>query len=334
MPALALDVGSYSIKVLSGKTGSKFVVDKALEILNTVGYAVPPDEAKTNQLQQLLSAMATDYSLPRNDVRISLPESMVATKVIAIPPLSDAELASAIQWQAERHIPISPEDLSLEYQVISRPKKGQDLPMKVLMVGVRKSNLENYLNIYVNAGLEPTLVETHNLSILRSVNLTASDPSTMVVHLGAAEMLISVSTGSELNFVITHSSGTGLLSKAVMETVGLTTDQAEQYVRAYGLDEQQFEGKVRAILLPLVQDWISVMRRSIQFYTNENPGQNLQRVILSGGGAVLNGLVPMITQELGTEVLLVAPFATASGKIPDVSHTAYTVCAGLLSREV
>lgn len=334
MSALAIDLGSYSVKVISGKPGNKFTVDKALEILNTVGYSIPPDEAKSAQLQNLLATLATDYSLPRNDVRISLPESMVATKVIAIPPLSDAELASAIQWQAERHIPISPEDLSLEYQVLSRPKKGQDSPMKVLLIGVRKSQLEKYLDMYVNAGLEPTLVETHNLSILRSVNLTPSDPNTLVAHLGAAEMQISVVTNGELNFVISHSSGTGLLTKAVMETVGLAADQAEQYVRAYGLDEQQFEGKVRAILLPLVQDWISVMHRSIQFYTNENPGQNIQRVILSGGGAALNGLVPLITQELGTEVLLVAPFAMASGNIPSVSHPAYTVCAGLLSREV
>jgi len=334
MPALALDVGSYSIKVLSGKPGPKFSVDKSLEILNTVGYAVPPDDAKSAQLQQLLSTLATDYSLPRNDVRISLPETMVATKVIAIPPLSDAELASAIQWQAERHIPIAPEDLSLEYQVLARPKKGEEAPMRVLLIGVRKSQIEKYLEMYVNAGLEPTLVETHTLSILRSVNLTAQDPSTLIAHLGAAEMQISVVTGGELMFVVSHSSGTTLLTKAVMETVGLPSDQAEQYVRAYGLDEQQFEGKVRAILLPLVQDWIAVMRRSIQFYTNENPGQNIQRVILSGGGAALSGLLPLITQELGCEVLLVAPFATASGNIPSASHTAYTVCAGLLSREV
>lgn len=334
MPVLALDVGSYSIKAIVGKPGSTFQVDKSVEILNTVGYGIPPDDARAEQLKQLLSALTADYNLPHSDVRISLPESMVATKVIAIPSLSDAELASAIQWQAERHIPISPEDLSLEYQVLFRPKKAEDGAMRVLLVGIRKSQLQKYLDTYVAAGLEPTLVETHALSVLRAVNLSAADPGTLLVHLGATEMMVCVVSQGELKFVVSHSSGSNLLQKAVMETVGLPKDQAEQYVRAYGLDEQQFDGKVRAILLPLVSDWIGVMRKSMLFFSNENPGQVVQRVILSGGGSSLIGLLPLITQELACEVLLVAPFASAKGALPQTSHPSYTVCAGLLSREI
>lgn len=333
MSVLCLDVGSYSIKAVAGKPGSKFSVDRAVEVLNSTGYAVPPDEVKTEQLRHLLSALVSDYSLPRSDVRISLSESLVTTKVIAIPPLSDAELASAIQWQAERHIPIAPEDLSLEYQVLYRPKKNEDAPMRVLLVGTRKSVLEKFLGIFEDAGLEPALVETQALSVLRSINLANTDPVTLVAHIGATELVEFVVTNGELSFVVSHASGCNLLTKAVTESVGLPADQAEQYVRAYGLDERQFDGKVRSILLPLVQDWVGVMRKAIQFYANENPGMNVQRVVLSGGGANLMGVVPVITQELAVEVLIASPFASASGNLPEASPTSFTVCTGLLSRE-
>lgn len=335
MPALAIDIGTYSVKAVSANPGSKPGVKKAVEVFNTTGIAVPTDDSSQEKLVTLLDSAFNDYDLPRNDVRIAIPETVVSTKVIGIPPLSDAELASAIGWQAEQHIPIPPEELTLEYQVLYRPQKNENVPMRVLLVGVRKQLVGRFVSMFNQLGVEPTLLETHMLSILRSLQFEPTDPTTLVAHIGASSMNISMVHKGELSFVLSHLNGGQLLTKSLEQSLGLDSTQSEQYKRTYGLDEAQFQGKVRTAMLPAVQLLVGELRKAIQFFVNQNPQESVKRVVLSGGTATMPGLVEYITRELGVEVLIVAPFANSSGDIPEqINQPAMAVCMGLLAREL
>jgi type IV pilus assembly protein PilM len=335
MPALAIDLGTASIKALSAKPGQKLTIQRAVEVANPTGLAIPTDDAQLTALGTLLESMIKDHNLPTNDVRLSLPETVVSSKVIAIPPLSDAELASAITWQAEQHIPIPPEELSLEYQVLFRPpKKQNNTPMRVLLVGARKPVIERYVTLYAALSIEPTVLETQTLSVLRSLQLTPADPATLIVHIGASTMDMALVNQGELEFVVTHLSGGSILSRSLEQTVGLDAKQAEEYKRTYGLDPEQFQGKVRAVLLPAIQVMTTELQKAFRFFMNQHPTLNIQRLVLSGGTAQLPGLVQHLTEVLGVEVLVAEPFATADGSIPATNHPAYSVCVGLLMRQL
>jgi len=337
MPATALDIGSYSLKVMVGNAGKAPKVTEVIEVLNKSELAVPNNEKAQLKLGKVLEALFTDYKLPMGDVRFSLPESVVSTKVIQIPPLSDAELASAIDWQAEQNLPIPPDDLSLQYEVIYRPRKGVNKPMKVLLVGARKSLLEKYVVMFENIGIEPTLIETQMLSIIRSLQFAPEDEDTMVVDWGAAGISIAVMRGVELQFVTYSLGGGALLTKTLEKSLGLGSKQAEEYKRAFGLDENQFEGKIRQALLPAVMEMVSQIKRAAQFYSTNNPQAAVKRVVMAGGSASLVGLVPLVASELGLEVLLISPWNVVESKKVDVSQVnpvAMGVVSGLMMRKL
>lgn len=331
MSIVALDIGTYSLKVLVGKAGRQPNLEKAFEVLNPVALAVPQDDTQAEKMLQMVTTLWQDYALPRTKLVLSLPESAVSTKVIEMPPLSDSELASAIQWQAERHIPIPKEELNLQYQVLVRPAKNEEAKMRVLLVGIRKALIERYLTLFEMAGLDPTLVEAQIISVFRNLAIHPSDPPTLIVHLGATELILAAVRDGVLDFVVSHLGGGLLLSKTLQQAINLETTQAEQYVRAYGLDEAQFEGKVRAILLPQVQQWINQIRIATQFFANQHPGLGIQRIILSGGVAALQGLPNLLSAELGVEVLMAAPFGGGSEKLDLVTNPiSFTVAMGLM----
>ncbi len=335
MSALALDIGTYSIKALSGKPGRNVTVEKVAEVFNSTGYSMPSDDASLDKLASLVEAVLNDYGLPRSDVRLSLPESVISSKVIEIPPLSDAELASAINWQAEQHIPIPPEELALEYQVLYRPQKKDKTPMRVLLIGARKQMVERYVQVFHALGIEPSLIETQGIALLRSLQFDKTDPNTLVVNMGASTMDLIMVYAGEFQFVISHMNGGQLLTRALEQSVGLDSQQAEQYKRAYGLDASQFQGKVSSALLPAVNMLVAELKKSVQFFVNQHPQETVQRVVLSGGTASLPGLVQHITKELGAEVLVAAPFTGIEGQIPEnVNHASMAICMGLLMREL
>lgn len=334
MPAVALDIGTYSIKAIEGSTGHKINVKRIVEAYNTTGIAVPSDDASVEKVGKLVSAVFTEHGLSTDDVRLSIPETAVSTKVISIPSLSDAELASAIGWQAEQHIPIPPEDLTLEYEVLYRPPKSTNQPMRVLLVGVRKQVVARYLTMFHDLGIEPTILESQVLSLVRSLGFEQSDPATLIVNMGASSMNLAVVVGQLPAFVLSHLSGGQLLNKALEQSLGLDAAQAEQYKCTFGLDPAQFEGKVSAALSSPVNLLIAEMRKTIQFNVSQNPEQPVKRLVLTGGTALLPGLVQHITRELGIEVLVAAPFANAGGDIPSqINQPAMAICMGLLARE-
>lgn len=335
MPALALDIGTYAVKAVEAEPGQDLKVSKVEEVFNSTGLSVPNDDGALEKLSTLIESVFNDYDLSRQDVRLSLPETITSTKVIEIPPLSDAELASAIGWQAEQHIPIPPEELALEYQVLFRPGKKEQVPMRVLLVGVRKKIIDRLVEMLHQSGVEPTLVETQMLSIIRSLEFQPNDPTTLLVHLGASSLDQAIVHRGELQFVTSHLNGGQMLTKTLEQTVGLDAAQAEEYKRTYGLDASQFQGKVKEALLPAVRMLLSETRKTLQFFLNQHPQEKVKRLVLSGGSAALPGLVGYMTSELGLEVLVATPFAGVEGVIPeDTNHPSFTICVGLLKRQL
>lgn len=336
MPATAIDLGTYAVKIVSAEPGPTPKIIRTVEALNPYETAIPTDDLQTEQLAELINNTLLDHKLTPNDVRLSLPESAVSSKVISIPPLTDAELASAIGWQAEQHIPIPKEELSLQYKVLHRPSKTDTQSMmRVLLTGTRKPVVERYLSLYTNIGIEPTLLETQMLSILRSLGMTPDEPPTMIVDLGATNMDIMVVERGEILFVFSHTGAGSLLTKTLQQNIGLDPQQAEQYKRTYGLNPEQFEGKVRNALFPVIETLTGELQKATRYFANQTTGNtSLQRIVLTGGSAQLPGLVEHLTEALGTEILIAAPFATATGEIPAENQQAFAVAMGLLMREV
>jgi len=337
MSTTALDIGSYSLKALVGNPGSSPKIDEVIESLNPSGVAVPSDDMAQTKLAKVIGAFFNDYKLPSSNLRLSLPESIISTKVISIPPLSDAELASAIDWQAEQNIPIPPDDLALQYEVIYRPKDRFKKTMQVLLVATRKSIVEKYMIMFENLGIEPTLIETQMLSLIRSLQFVADDEDTMIVDWGGSGISIAVMSGVKLQFVTHHLGGGILLTRTLEKSLGLSHKQAEAYKRTFGLNEKQLEGRIKQALLPVVMEVVDQLKRSMQFYNTNNSQKSVKRIVLAGGGANLLGLVPLITAELGVEVLLASPLSTVKTNkekvnLSQINQTVMGVVAGMMMR--
>ncbi len=335
MPALAIDIGAYSLKLVSGVSAKKPTISRVVEAPNDLGFSLPNDDEQATKLGEVIFSIINDNKLPRTNIRLSLPESAISSKVISIPPLTDAELASAIEWQAEQYIPIPKEELALQYQVLFRPAKtDKQKPMKVLLVGARKTVVERFTNMFLGIGVEPVLLETQIFSVIRSLDLATTEPPTLVANLGASTTDLGVVDQAELGFVFTNPLGGKALSKALEQEIGLDPEQAEQYKRQYGLDGTQFEGKVRQALLPAIDSLVGEISKSIRYFQSENPNGDVRRIVLSGGTSQLPGLTQYLTEKLNAEVLLADPFYDIKGEIPTTNRQAFTICMGLLMREL
>lgn len=335
MSITALDIGTNAIKIVVVKDNKSRQILKAIEAKNKLGLVAPKRDQEALQFSEMVANLFHDYKLDQSDVRLSLPEYLVTSKVIEIPFLNDAELASAIGWQAEQAIPIPKNDLSLQYQVLQKPdKKTPNATMKVLLVGARKSIVEKINNVFLNIGIEATLMETQMFSVIRSLDIESSDPETIVLQMGASGNDIAVIANGMFEFVFNSKTGSNLVNQSIAQSFNLDNQQAEEYKINYGLDSSQLEGKLSQVIMPIINNLIIDLQKTVRFFSQNYPDRKIKRVVLSGGPAQMKGLVEKISQDLSLEVLQAAPFAKAKGQIPDKNQLSFSVCMGLIERKI
>ena len=165
------------------------------------------------------------------------------------------------------------------------------------------------------------------------MQFTAQDTPSLLVDLGATATHMAVVHQGELAFVYSYPSGGQVLTRAVEQSLQLDPKQAEEYKRTYGLDETQLQGKIRTALLPIIKLTVMEMQKMIQYYATQMPPNKITRILLSGGAAQLPGLVQLVAEQTGLEILQASPFATSTGNIPQTNQLAYGVVMGLLMRE-
>lgn len=307
---IGLDIGTSSVKLvqLAEVAGSRFRVA-------ALGEAqLPPfesqgqwDLARTKAIKDLVKVAKATGS----QVALSLPESQVYTRVVEMPFIAEPELTQAIRWQAEQYIPVPLSDVTLRHQVVSLPEQGvSGSKMRVLLIAAPNQVVTNYLGLITAAGLETVLVETEILAVARSLLAAEQDaPTTILLHLGSEATTVAVL--AEGTLILTQAVATGglAITRAVASSLSLELPQAEEYKKTYGLDEKKLDGKVAAAVKPMVEVIIDEVKRVILAAQSHGTNTVVKRVILSGGTALVPGMVLHLTESLGLEVQLGNPFA-------------------------
>lgn len=339
MPAVGLDIGSYAIKLLVGKpSGEGLKVQLAQEIPNPIGAVFPDSPEKRQKMVDTLRQLFTETKVATRDIRVGLPESAVSTKVVTMPSLSDAELASAIQWQVEQNIPIPLEEMQYEYSVLHRSaKEDPNQEMNVLMIGTKKVLVQSLADLFLDADLEVMDMETDTMALLRIFEKWVQpEESAALLHIGSsASVMVLVAKGT-FQYVHTIPTGGVLFTRSIERGIGLDVDRAESYKRTYGLLANQLEGKVRQVLSPVVDSLMTEVQKSLRFFATQNPGEQMSKVYVSGGSLYLPDLLPYLSQGVSLEIIPIelAAMKDFEWQQPVKQDSRFVIAAGLAMKEV
>ncbi len=309
---IGLDIGSYSVKLaqLMPAADGKFSLAALGQAELPVTEASANREATINVIKTLVNESKTSVK----QVVVSLPESQVYTRVAQLPYMDDNELASAIRWQAEQYIPVPLEDVMLRYQVLAMPE--QRVPgskMDVLLVAAPNDLVTSYLSMVQAAGMEVVAMESEILAVCRSL-LAGQQLLTvmLLIHFGAKSTSMAILNKGKLVLVQTISSGGDAITRAVASEMGLERRQAEEYKKSYGLDVTKLGGRLATVVKPVMDVVISETKRVLAFYTTKGGVEPVKSIVLSGGGAVMPGIVEYLAVNLGLEVSENNPFGTVT----------------------
>lgn len=332
-----LEFGSSSIKVAQVTvTGPKaFVVTALGSGPNSAGSLDFADPVISQKIAASLKKVLSESGIKEKRVVVAIPESHVFSRIIEMPPMSEAELTSAISWEAEQFVPIPIADVELDYSIVDSGNNNKDKKMLVYMVAAPKKKLQAMVDFLINVGLDPIAVESEMVAIARSLSYLPSAVPTLILSLGALSSLIGILKESSLLFSYVTQVGGVALTRSLSQGLALPLPQAEQYKKTYGVDPNQLEGKVRRGLLIGLSQIVDEMRKAMEYYATTH-NERVGRILLTSGGAYLPGLVTYLTEEFGgIEVVVADPLSVgkaARGVVLPKERAHLAVALGLAQR--
>ncbi len=303
---IGIDIGSKSIKIVElSKSGSSWTLKSS----GAVGYngQTPDkiiDENEFKKIADLIRNIIKKVEIKTQEVNISLPESVVFTRLIKFPLLSEEEVAAAVKWEAEQYIPIPTSEAVIQYTVLE--KKENSTQTSVLLVATPKSVVEKFVKVLQLAGLTPVVAETELTALARS--LAPDTGVSLLLDIGFSSTDMAIIKDSSILFTRSIAVAGEAFTRAVSQSLGIEPTQAEEYKKTYGLVENQLEGKVKNALDPIFRVIVEEIKKAIQFYKSEEKGDAPTSIVLTGGASSMPGIVPFLTQNLGIETVVGDPF--------------------------
>ena len=364
--SVGLDIGFSAIKVVALTHHEN---PPRLVSLGTIGSPVPGMASDADiELEATAAAIKKLFAAAKimdKNVVGALPESKVFTRVIDdLPYLSDSELTSAIRYASEEFIPMPVADVELNWQVLFRSKLEKSETVNpsastnedslsalggktshfrgktvVFVVATPKILVNKYLKVMKMAGLTLRALETEVIASARSlVGNNPFSPTTLVMQMDATTTDFAVVSKGLILLTRSIATGGTALTRSIAQQFNFELSQAEEYKKVYGLASDQLEGKVFQALKGVVDVILEETKRVIQAYSAKNPENPIKRIVLSGGGAKLPGLVIYLANNLGLEVQEADPwYFVAKDKAIrtklSVEGPLYTVAIGLALKE-
>ncbi len=310
LPKIGIDIGSTSIKLVELMPNGH----NKWKLLSAATMGSPKGGVMGNQnnLASVTAAVVKilkEASVKSKRVVVALPEEQVSSHVVEMPLMNDDEIRQALQWQVEQYIPIPADKAVWSYEVIKKDQAGGG--MEVLLVAAAKSLVASYTQVLEQAGLEVVALETELMASTRS-EVPDNYPLSMLVDIGSRSTDLGVVRNSQLVFTRTIPTAGDAFSRAIESGLGLDSVQAEQYKNTYGFIQGRLDGKLVAVMTPVLNIIGAEIKKTIDFYTSKHAGETLKVITLSGGVSLLPEVVGLISGLVGVEVSVGNPFAKVS----------------------
>lgn len=334
---VGLDIGSKTIKIAEIEHSGQGFKLKGSGIIGHTAASIEnvDDEKEIAALGAIIKKLHHEANITSREIAIALPEQSVFTRSIKFPLLTDAEIASAVKWEAEQYIPIPINEAIVQHQIVERNETATPPEVTVLLVAAPKTLVEKYIKLVEAAGLTVAAVETELMALTRSLGVPGK--TVLLCDFGAKSTDIGVVKNAQLVFSRSIPTAGEAFTRTLSQNLGIEYQQAEEYKKTYGLSSQ-LEGKISGALSPVFRIVTDEIKKAVHFYQSEEKGEAPSALILSGGTSGMPEAATFLTKFLGLEVVIGNPFAKVSVDPETMKALApyaplYSIAVGLGLRE-
>ncbi len=268
---------SFTLVETDGKIPLQVIPVFFGDSVKRAGSPFSSDLSKDLQVVALLQKTLRDYKIDTSKVSLSLPSKDVILRSFAVPSVNAEELASLIEFEAKKHVPVDIKDLAFVYHAVPF-NEGNVRRLRVIFYAARRNVLDKYEQICTQANLTVSVEEPAPMSLAKALvsrNLLRVDHRTAIVHMD------------------------GNIGRMMFFDKGVIQFMREFLLSVPGGEEPAAGDVVRSRL-------INETRNSLDYYQRQISKDKIEDILIVGP-AQAEEMAPSISTELGLSVKHVLP---------------------------
>ncbi|NLI16504.1 MAG: type IV pilus assembly protein PilM [candidate division Zixibacteria bacterium] len=306
--AAGLDIGANSIKLVKlARKGSGYSL-KALAIKELPMGVINAEEIKDRDAVIFDIQSLVDQTDPKlKDVVVGISGHGVITDKLIMDRKTGTEAEQAILFEAEQRAPFDVEDVTLDYHIIKEDVETNK--MEVLMVAARNEFLKNYIDLIIDAGLKPVIVDTDAFAILNAYDVNYDiDPSRIIalIDLGLDNTTMTFIKDGLYHSTRDVSNGTRLIFDAVSKEFRLNQELTAKSLRGE-MDSSIDQDMFKATVVTASEELIAGLEVAMSYFKSSSGADRLDLIVLSGGGALIPFLPEVLQMKLSIPVEIFNP---------------------------
>lgn len=283
---IGLDIGTHCVKAVElTQHGSELIVTAygQNEILS--------EGSKADAVIDLLQG----HQFRTRRVVTAVSGKSVIVRYLTMIQMSDDDLRNAIKFEADKYIPFDVDEVVLDAQRLDDGRSARaaglgENEMRVLLVAVKRSLIEEHVSLIHSIGLQPEIIDVDAFALGNAYELSArlgtgmedDDRVVALIDVGANKTNINVLRGGSSYFTREIYLGGDDFTSSIAKRLGCEVHQAELFKR----DPRDNVEAVRDAVLPSIDDLGNEIHLSFDYFENQFD-RPVDDVLLSGGGAQL-----------------------------------------------
>ncbi|WP_433209579.1 type IV pilus assembly protein PilM [Dactylosporangium sp. CS-047395] len=306
---IGLDIGTVSIRAAetsNSKDGP--VISNFGHILLPPGAvqngAVQDEPAVTAALRQLWST----FKFKSRKIALGVTHQQIVVRETTVANLPAKEMRKALPFQVRDALPLPPERSLIDFYPL---EEATGDTVRGLLIAAPKEPVMAAIRAIEAAKLHVVRVDLASFALLRAAS-RLDEQVEALVDIGAHATSVVVHHDGEPLIVRTIPRGGNEITKTVADRLDLPLQEAEELKCRVGL-RQDTDPASAAALRESVRPLINEIGSSFAYLTAAGRQARVSRLALSGGGAMLPGLLDALHDQLGVEVIAVDPVMRVRG---------------------
>jgi len=203
---------------------------------------------------------------------------------------------------------MSADEAVLDYDVLGEFEQEGRRMLRLLLVAAQRAMVDQLVAAALAAKLEPMGLDLVPFAIVRAIG---SGDAGMDLEGQGDEAVVDV--GSQVTNIVVHDRGTTRFVRvlpsggrdvtlAIARAHGIDDDIAETLKRGEAIEGGPDLEQTRTTALQRASQFVDEIRSSLEFYTAQSQGARIARLLVSGGGSKLDGLLELMRKKIPIEV--------------------------------
>jgi len=326
-PIIGIDIGSSFVKLVQMKKN---------HVLGKTAFQTVPNgimnQGRIEAIEPLV--VIIKKSLKTNKIKtkkcaLYLSGSEVIIRELRLPEMSETQIMDNIKQEIISMLPLDHDEYCIDYKILDyiRPEKEGAGQIRVLVAAVPGSMVKDYILTLKKAGLKLVYIDVLP-NIAAKLCKRMSDEgkldkisSTCIIDFGSrSTQIIIVKNNSYFIHKVINNGGEYLTSLISMKSdMDLIT--AETFKTKTNFFKENQDNPLNQHVVDHFEYLIRDFERTMEFYSNRNNHEKVQRIYIMGGGAMLEGLAQYMEKQLSIEVKLISDVFEKYQNKGDVGRT-------------